>query len=493
MKSYLTTLVEYLVQCKADVESGHTPNLKRIKAYLRSSSLDLFPVSSGLRNYLSKIIDASQPLSLIIPELIQAIEEFCITTPYQILFQYFEDSAKLQSEPYRWDSTLNVISIPNPTDYSAFSDMLEVGLGRVVNHRPFDDWSQVTTAFNDIIVDTFCHYWRPDETVPIPHGIITYLNNRNVVVLNQFLCTERIGLLLWSSFPITLFHGPASPPGPHSILLEEVKTALWSLARITPTLPTSVIRYSPAIYERVLEALEAFSNNSPVIFSLKGLLKSRLAESLLYGSDSSSQGQFPPLRHPSLPAATAIAVPPEFLEAQVVDSPESGFSEEPVDPFQQVLQSRISEAKLGFLAEFLDGMRPDFIPYRADDTLRYLCDNIPTPRSEIHETHQIRFASGICRVFDSGRPDYADLFNTITNSEIFEPYFDAGLHQVAPDGPVNSQPGYAWLRDSSARAQVQETLKNYSRIISSGAPSVPLRTQAILAGFESSHTGQENW
>ncbi|KAJ7876242.1 hypothetical protein B0H13DRAFT_2347803 [Mycena leptocephala] len=244
---------------------------------------------------------------------------------------------------------------------------------------------------------------------------------------------------------------------------------------------------------RVLEALEAFSNNSPVIFSLKGLLKSRLAESLLYGSDSSSQGQFPPLRHPSLPAATAIAVPPEFLEAQVVDSPKSGFSEEPVDPFQQVLQSRISEAKLGFLAEFLDGMRPDFIPYRADETLRYLCDNIPTSRCEIHETHQIRFASGICRVFDSGRPDYADLFGTITNSGIFEPYFDAGLHQVAPDAPVNSQPGYAWLRDSSARSQVQETLKNYSRIISSGAPSVPLRIQAILAGFESLHTGQENW
>ncbi|KAF7365728.1 hypothetical protein MVEN_00446500 [Mycena venus] len=485
MKSYLATLVEYLVQCKAEAEAGHTPNLKRVAAYLRSSSLDLFPASSRLRNYLSKITAASPPLSLIILELIQAIEEFGITTPYQILFQYFEDSAQLQSEPYRWDSTLNVISIPNPADYSAFGNMLEAGLGRVVNRCHFSDSSEVVTNFNDIVVDTFCRYWRPDEPVPIPHGIITYLNNRNAVVLNQLLCTERIGLLLWSSFPITLSHGPSSPQAPHSILLDEVKTALWSLARITPTLPTSVIRYSPAIYEPVLAAVEAFSNTSPVIFSLNCMLKSRLVDSLLCGSDSSSRGRVPPLRHPSLPTATAIVVPPEFLEAQVVDSPESGFLEEPVDPFHRVLQCRIIEAKIGLVAEFLDGIRPDFIPYRAGETLRYLCDNIPTPRSEIHETHQTRFASGIRRVFESGKPDNMNLLDTIIKSEIFEPYFDAGLYQVAPDVPVNSHSGYAWLQDLSACSRIQEMLEKYSKaLISPDAPSVPARIQAILAGLE---------
>ncbi|KAF8139126.1 hypothetical protein K438DRAFT_2030773 [Mycena galopus ATCC 62051] len=305
---------------------------------------------------------------------------------------------------------------------------------------------------------------------------------------------DSISLLLWSSFPMTLLHGPSSPQAPHSILLDEVKTALWSLAQITPTLPTSVITYSPAIYEPILAAVEAFSNSSPVIFSLNCMLKSRLVDSLLHGSDSSSRGQVPPLRHPSLPTATAITVPPEFLEAQVVDQPESGFSEEPTGLFHRVLRCRIIEAKIGFLAEFLDGVCPDFIPYRVGETLRYLCDNIPTPRSEIHETHQMRFAAGMHRVFDSGGPDYADLFNTITNSTIFEPYFDAGLHQVAPEVRANSQPGYAWLQDSSARSQVQETLQDYSkRIISSGTLSVSLRIQAILAGFESLHTSQGNW
>jgi hypothetical protein len=173
----------------------------------------------------------------------------------------------------------------------------------------------------------------------------------------------------------------------------------------------------------------------------------------------------------------------------VVDLPESGFSEDIAGPFQQVLQSRIIEAKLGFVAEFLDGMGPDFIPYRADET-HYLCDNIPTPDAKFTKPIKIDLP---LRVFDPGGPDYADLFNTITNSGISEPYFDAGLHQVAPDGPVNPRLGYAWLRDSSARSQVQETLKNYPiRIISSGAPSVPLRIQAILAGFESLQTCQEN-
>ncbi|KAF8146561.1 hypothetical protein K438DRAFT_1990468 [Mycena galopus ATCC 62051] len=84
--SYLATLVKYLFQCKADVESGHTPNPKR-KLFIQNNP-------------------PSPPLSLIISELIQAIEEFGITTPYQILFQYFEDSAQLQSEPYRWDNNL---------------------------------------------------------------------------------------------------------------------------------------------------------------------------------------------------------------------------------------------------------------------------------------------------------------------------------------------------------------------------------------------------
>jgi hypothetical protein len=32
------------------------------------------------------------------------------------------------------------------------------------------------------------------------------------------------------------------------------------------------------------------------------------------------------------------------------------------------------------------------------------------------------------RLWAYDRLDYADLFNTITNSEILEPYFDAGLH-----------------------------------------------------------------
>jgi hypothetical protein len=249
---------------------------------------------------------------------------------------------------------------------------------------------------------------------------------RNAVVLNQFLCTEHIGLLLWSSFPITLFHGPSSPQAPHPILLGEVKTALWSLAQITPTLPTSVIRYSPAIYKRVLDALEAFSNTSPVIFSLKGLLKSRLAESLLYGSDSSSQGRFPPVQHPSLPAATAIAVPPELFEvpsaveyrmyfifdnspaqstvvrdgagSEVVQhsgddllaagqsEPCGGLERRPVSGSGAVGGGRESWSCYlrvqVFVAEFLDGIRPDFIPYRAEETLRYLCDNIPIPNAK---------------------------------------------------------------------------------------------------------------
>ncbi|KAF8206751.1 hypothetical protein K438DRAFT_1756109 [Mycena galopus ATCC 62051] len=153
----------------------------------------------------------------------------CTESTLNIL-DYVLDSAALQSESYRGNSTLKVTSIPNPANYSSFNNMLEARLGRVANSCLHSCRKQAVTDFNDIV--------RLNERVPIPHGIITYLNHRNAGVLNQFLCNDRISLLLWSSFATTLFHSPSSPQAPHSIQLDEVKTALWALAQIKPTLPT---------------------------------------------------------------------------------------------------------------------------------------------------------------------------------------------------------------------------------------------------------------
>jgi hypothetical protein len=164
-----------------------------------------------------------------------------------------------------------------------------------------------------------------------------------------------------------------------------------------------------------------------------------------------------------------MSIPPEFLDAKIAEN---------LPDFEEVLGNRIGEAKVVLVADFLDGFRSDFIPYKAAETLRSLCDTVPVPPTGVHPNHQNRFASGMNYILNLVHPDSMELLDAIIQSNIFEAYFEAGQ----PRMPQKAQHEHAWLQDLSARDRVKNTLMDYMQ--NSG---IRLRIQAVLHGIESLH------
>jgi hypothetical protein len=452
LKSQLATLVNYLVRCRTD---GCTPDLQSVKSGMRVRLVIflLFRTADKLNEHVSHLTAAS------VPDLIRAIDEFCIMTPHEILINYLAHSVSLESQPYQHHHTQYEISqILESAPFSAFVYLLVPALNSLV-HRNFDG---LTPAWNwiDTIVRKLCSYWRPDEPMRIPDGIICYFNSRNSKYILAQLSFD-FGAFLWSSFPITLSLG-------HS---RQVVQAMWCLAWVDSDM------HSPTVYEPVLKELEATSDSSPLTFSVTIMVKSRLLSSLLSSYEPLGG---PPLRHLLLPTETTMPIPPEFLDAKIADN---------LPDFEEVLGNRIGEAKVVLVADFLNGFRSDFIPYKAAETLRYICDAVPVLRTGVHPNHQNQFASGMRCILDSDHQDGMELLNAIIESNIFEAYFEAAqprmpqnvLDHASLQDLSQNVPGYAWLQDLSARGQIINTLT------ASGSMQKSMRFQAILDGIESLH------
>ncbi|KAJ7840146.1 hypothetical protein B0H13DRAFT_2677043 [Mycena leptocephala] len=297
VKSRWATLVDDLIKYNAEV-----PDLTPIKSYLAS----LFFYFPGyeifrLRQHVYETTDSA----LIIPELIQAMNTFCIRTPYEILFNHYSNSASLETQPYRWNDTEDIMSFTHDSaPFSAVNDMLATTLAKVMDCirgrlvSATEDWN-----WNDTLIQALCYFWKPSdlEPVPIPHAIIYYLNNRNSEnVLGRLLRDTRIIVHLWACFPITLAHGPSLPFQSHSHP-DEVKRALWWIVR-----SDDISHESTALYEPVLEAVETISDATPLTFSVITMVKSKLVNSLLHYYEPPDRARVPPLRHSLLPAETAF-------------------------------------------------------------------------------------------------------------------------------------------------------------------------------------------
>ncbi|KAF7365729.1 hypothetical protein MVEN_00446700 [Mycena venus] len=481
VKAHLATLVDYLVQCRA--RNDRTPQLGHVVAYLQSlssySSLFPFPVNRPLYDYLSDPLADSS--SMIIPELIHAIEDFCIVTPYRILFDYLSLSPLPRSRPYRWRQTCDTMAIlpDDATPLSAFSDQLEEALGRVAYHRYSEESSPSIDDWNDVLFRRLCSFWRPNEPKPIPHSIIYWLNHRNDSVAIKLLFTLPAFLdHLLSSFPITLSQGPSTArltQSPRDMLLDEVRKALWCVAW---TLSTST--GCPAvIFETIFDVARTLSDTSFIRFSIMAIVKSELLFHLYQPRHGVG---VPPLRHSLLPTETSIPVPPDLLDADVAKrtSHPDFLDTQPTDLFHQVLRNRIIEAKIAIIADFLDGLSSDFTPYKPVETLLCICATVPAPVAEIHKSYQIRLADALRRILDAGYPFNGELIDGIFNCKIFEPYFSA-----ARFWPHEENPGHAWLQESSARTEIRATLTDFTNMSSSSADVSS--AQMILRGLECLH------
>jgi hypothetical protein len=475
-RSSLNILANYLAQCNVDVQRGVAVDLHGVIMYLKSLPRWTFSTTGRLYEF-DAVVD---PASEIIPELLRAIDQLNVQTPYAIWFQYIRDAAKLDAQPYRWHKTRNAISI-DAAPFATFDDILAPLLTEVVHHRNFIGPAAVSNDWNDTCVRELCAFWRPNKPVPIPYGILDYLIKLDSdEALQEFLVETLIDIHLCSCFPVTLSRGPCGlrPSGRHRLDPDfAVNAAIWRLASVTLDKGGRVQHdLSPALSEPLLKALQIVTNFEQVAFSSIAMIKSILLGSLL---GCHPPPRVPPLRHPLLPTDAANPAPPEFLDAEVLAWPHT------CEPFQQVLYNRIVEAKIALIAEFLEGFRFDFIPYKGTDTLRRICGDVPAPQAEIHATHQVRFANGIHHLVQMlGRDNSNDKekLDAIFDSQMFEEYFDAG--RKPHEGRSSS--ARAWLQDSSARVQIRDTLvEYYSNELTLAA--MPPRIRGILDGLQYLH------
>ncbi|KAJ7197376.1 hypothetical protein GGX14DRAFT_667895 [Mycena pura] len=394
----------------------------------------------------------------------QAAQNLHAVLSHLILFDYLELSAVyLDSPPYRWDNTLQMITPTHPAPFSALKECLEKALEAVLHSRR-DEFDPAKLAWSDIIMRKLCSFWRPHEPMRIPSAIIHYLNaskdDEAFRAINNFH-EHDLSHYLWFSFPITLASGSSG----QEVTLDQIMTLIWRTAKLPAEWGSPVFRHQSIV------AAIANAESSPMSFSTIAMVKSGVLNHLLYPHEPRILLR----EHELLPTETAVINPSELLDASDSDI----FRHE---HFQYVF-NRISEAKLVLLAEFLVGCTPDFLPYRAEETLHHISSL--APRGPIHRRHQIRLAEGMRNLWTSARVEHhlAKLLEALVHCQIFDVYAER------PDrGSCYGSPRHAWLEDPAARENIMGTLAEYTNLNSLclGLDLIDAAT-AIMRNLQSLH------
>ncbi|KAJ7119826.1 hypothetical protein C8R44DRAFT_180249 [Mycena epipterygia] len=478
VKNDLAELSKYLAHCEVDLKAGPTPNLQPVISRLDSlRSMLILPINTFLLN--DRVQDYIRgdvaPASDIISAFARAIEDITTNTPHRILFAYLRRSARLASPPYHWARTQMAISLDGSASFYAFKDDLELSLEEVVYSNLHRLNITETTHWIDTTIHDLCSSWNPNEPTPLPGALIHYLNYRQSDgALRHLSFRNSMVYRLWSAFPMTLANGPSKSADLYVELHEEigiteVLTALWRVS--------SLVEWgsSTALYESVLEGLSKIST-SHITVSVIAMIEAKILDNLVYfGTEISS------LRHPLLPAQTAIDVPEKWLSPET----DPAINDLHADAIHGLVSDRVTEAKIALLGKFLEGSDSGIFPYKNTETVHKIGGF--RPRAKVHESHQIRLANGIHRVARHHEPHGTQLLDTLILSPIFDIY--AGLPDSRPVFLVQRPERTAWLDNSTARGQITETLSEYADKLSASYTSSSLlpRVEAILEGLDSPH------
>ncbi|KAF8186487.1 hypothetical protein K438DRAFT_1835692 [Mycena galopus ATCC 62051] len=438
-----------LAMLETELEMGHLPDFHLVKHCLQNLEWSWFdPIDTPWQNISDLLNNGSYDVATMLPKFTQAIEVFSARTPHALFFNYLFCSSSLESSPYHWEATQQKMFINQLTPFSLYKNILEYTLEHVVYFTNSDQWANPTKQWIDTVIETLVSFWLPDPNKPkaIPLALIHYLNERNTEILESLHWV--IVKKLWIAFPATLFNPPVGRLYRPTIdSTEDVMTALWHLACEGP-------RLWPWSYQSVLEAVTKVGPlESPVTFSVLVITKALVVSNLDGFSDSVAQSV--------LPADTAIINPAENYRA-----------------LQEILDNRKLEAHVALLAEFMDSCSDDFVPYKAVETLQVISSFIDAPRAAIHESHQLRLASGIEHILGLDNSCGVKLLEAIISwSCLFDLYVKQPTHPQLPQ--------HGWLENAPARMKIKESLMDYMRVIS----STPLlvNVQAIIRGLDFLH------
>ncbi|KAJ7800444.1 hypothetical protein B0H13DRAFT_2297608 [Mycena leptocephala] len=366
-------------------------------------------------------------VSGLVADFVQTAKGFCAKTPCGILFHYLVLSAKLETAPHRYTDTEAAISFECPSSaMHAMQHDLQWALSNAIQPFPVDKWDTSNVAWIDVVIG------------------------------RQGCFPPQFWVHIFEAFPITLLNGPSDVLGSTAVdglAPDDVLIALWHVS----LLPIGPWSSASEHYQPLLDVVNN-PESSPLAFSVAALLKTKLIGTLTVSDLSTTLGQSLLLHK--------MALLPDNLTG--VDF---GISQ------NNLFNSRILEARLIQLADFLDACTSNFTPYQATETFGHITSNWCTyAQTTIHEDHQRRIAESMYRVLKSDNLHAVELLEIAAKSFIFNVYEQSGVWGQWSQSP--------WLKDSTARRQIMETLTN---ILSSSSEPTLTRIRTILRGLESLH------
>ncbi|KAJ7115423.1 hypothetical protein C8R44DRAFT_794628 [Mycena epipterygia] len=455
IQSQLTNLQLYLTHCAEHTESGHAPDLTLVASCLGPlrherifhQIIEQNPIVTTYLNHPG----AKSPFPLV-QELINVVAKVCTVIPHIIQFGYLSRAAQLDSLPYRWRETLDLMHCPS-CQFSDIQDILDPMLDRVVSIQ-LGNFNTTEFEWIDDIMERSCYFWRPEDfSISIPSALIKYLNDRR----SDYAVTTTLRAItpyLWAAFPQTLRSGP-TPLGHDR---DQSLIALWRLVSRTDLYYPDPSRYQPLMDAMWTTAASSF------LPSVRTMVKHAFLGGLRYRPD---ENWISLLNHPVLPVDTLTAV--VFTPEEAIEYPERW----------QTMGLRISEAYVHLLAEFLESCITDPLPFNAAETIQIIGrDKNNSPSGPIHETHQTSLAKSIQHSFaTAGREALAA---AVINTQIFEVY-------VRPSR--SDEDLTPWLENATARETIKTAFMAFADKLSLSEDSTSdlKRVRAILDGLDSLH------
>ncbi|KAJ7766020.1 hypothetical protein B0H16DRAFT_1367076 [Mycena metata] len=406
-----------------------------------------------------------------IPVLIETLQHILTTTPYLIFFPFLRNASNLESLPYFFRQTVEIIRPPPGTPSAVrhgLDETLHMVVARMMKYNPEgENWL-------DTVMQELLPYWpHPEEEdsafAALSPALIRYLNHRtwDKAVLTAMTCIPFPGRRqFWHALTGSLSHAAEALD---ESAMTDLLTAIWRLE-------TSGISSKMGVLSRDFIEIVPLKTSS-VGLSVIALLKSRYLNALIRTQHSGVNAD-PAERFmdPILPPVT-IAVMPSDSQSIHRDNPRS------LRIMQwQMLEIRVAEAYITLFAQFLQSCADsDPLPYKAVATLKSIAALAAVEIRDIHETHQIQLATAIQSCF----ADCVDLRTVVLNSSIFDVYTEP---------PIPGTKG--WLDNIAARETIAATLECHADALAPypddfAAAQDLVQVRAILAGLSSVHSEEQ--
>ncbi|KAJ6542939.1 hypothetical protein B0H19DRAFT_312574 [Mycena capillaripes] len=464
VEQQLLDLREHLIACRDRTSSSVDLDLRQI-----ASTLD--DIRLKFRKDRPTDLPNQGSSTGQIVELLSQVD-FLLSVRYRIVFRYLAQSAHLSSAPYHWGETRAAMVLdPSAHIEDVVGSLISVSsqLERL-NITP--DATEI--AWIDTSTSILLSFWQPAQHVPIPTVLISFLNERRSdSALRKVLRNGgRIEFYLWSNFPTTIsprgllrlrFRGRRST-------VKDVFIVMWRLASLGVN---RILRDKSRLaqLDSVVDALPVRNSlHAPICRSITALIKNQILDEIEVSATAenlvlllSNQHVFP---------KEVVAEFPETLLP--LDSISSG------GPASRYLNARVTEGRIGVLAEFLDHCVLDDMPYMAAETLKRTI--ISPPKAAVHPTHQIRLANSIQSIFTTGMP--TDLLEVIINLNCWN------LYAAVPSRRSVDRwvPLFAWLNNATARHQIKDTFIAYEqKLVLADSTPVLSRLRDIVQGIMSTH------